>query len=37
MWLKEGIVCERKGVWGQVLDLETKIYFFSIVCPPKHP
>ena len=37
MWLKEYIVCERKAVWGQVLDLETKIYFFSVSCHPKHP
>ena len=37
MWLKEGIVCERKEVWGQVLDLETKIYSFSVSCRPKHP
>lgn len=35
MWLKEGTVCRKKDIWGQVLDSEAKVYFFSFLYPSK--
>lgn len=37
MRLKEGIVYERKEVWGQVLDLENKNISFLFFAPLNIP